>query len=171
MQVLTESLTYRFFHILSVYYQNSCLKKLIKALAEVSRHSTLARWMRASSARESSFRSSSVFRLLKAIMRIIDRWMLNLSAAVSNWSEASFVTSISKDIIKASRNKMFALILPIFGMGYIVGRLLLKGLMIRDIFFLGFLFVFAGVMLMDAEKRKDIWTNSLLYQLCKLLLE
>ncbi|NLN63906.1 MAG: hypothetical protein GX144_00565 [Clostridiaceae bacterium] len=171
MQLFKESLIYRFTYWLYVCYQNSCLHKVLSALTEICRHSFPGRWIRSTMAHESFFRHSVVFGMMKAVFKVLDNWMISLSKALGNWSETSLIVNASKLLVKASKEKLFALAFPVFGIGYLAGRVLFNKLMIRDVFLLGLLFIFAGIVLIDRKKRKAIWVNSFAYQLYIILLE
>lgn len=171
MRYLKESLIYRLFSRLSFFYQSSFIKRLLDWLAEACKHSVPARWFRNSMAREGAFQYSLIFRLLKALLTVLDRWILRISEKVEEWSQASLIVNAARAVIHASKQRLFALVFPIFGVGYLAGRIIQNKLMVRDVLLLGVMFIFAGVLLIDREKRRAIWRNSFAYQAYILLLE
>lgn len=140
-------------------------------LAEITRHSLVAKGLKTTMARESAFEHSVVFRMINAVLKVLDKGMMKFSTALSKWSEASLIIRCLRTIAKASKERRFALLFPVFGIGYLAGRMLQGKLMIRDVFLLGLMFIAAGIVLSDSEKRKAIWKNSLAYQLVILILE
>lgn len=171
VKFLKESLVYRILYRLFIFYQDSGVKKLLGFLSEACRASLPGKWVTNTMARESAFHNSRVFGLLRAVLKVLDRWLVRLSKAIESWSETSLVLRAFRTAAKASKQKLFALAFPVFGIGYLVGRILQNKLMIRDVFLLGLLFIFAGVALIDREKRKAMWINSLAYRLYIILLE
>lgn len=171
MKFLKESLVYRLLHGLSVCYGESGVKKLLKVLTAALRQSLPGKWVNNVMTRESAFHNSVVFSVLRKILKVVDRWLLKLSEAIENWSETSLLVKGFRMAAKASKEKLFALAVPVFGIGYVAGRILQGKLMIRDVLLLGLLFIVAGVALIDREKRKALWKNSLAYQLYIILLE
>ena len=156
---------------LFIIYQDSGLKKLLVFLSEACRNSLPGKWVKNIMARESAFHNSRVFNFLRGVLRVLDRWLMQLSKAIERWSETSLIVKAFRWVAAASKHKLFVLAFPVFGIGYLAGRTLQGKLMIRDVFLLGLLFVFAGVILIDSGKRKAIWKNSLVYRLYNLLLE
>jgi hypothetical protein len=171
VKYLKESLAYRVLYRLYVIYQDSCLKKLLGFLAEACRNSLPGKWVKNIMARESAFHNSRVFEFLRKILKVLDRWLMALSKAIERWSEASLFVKGFRMVAEASKYKLFALAFPVFGIGYLVGRIFQGKLMIRDVLLLGLLFIIAGVILIDREKRKAIWKNSWTYRLYSILLE
>ncbi|MBP7176468.1 MAG: hypothetical protein KBA53_09715 [Thermoclostridium sp.] len=171
MKYLKESLVYRMIYRLFVFYQDSGLKKLLAFLSEACRNSLPGKWVKNTMARESAFHNSRVFSFLRKILKVLDRWFMKLSKTIEGWSETSLIVKGFRIAAKASKEKLFALAFPVFGIGYLAGRILQGKLMIRDVFLLGLLFIFAGVALIDREKRKAIWKNSLAYRLSTIILE
>lgn len=171
MRFLQESLIYRLLLWLFHCYQGSVTKKLLSGLAEACRHSLPGRWVKNTMARESAFHNSQVFRALRAVFRVLDRWFMKLSAAVKRWSETSLIINAFRLVAEASKERLFALAFPVFGIGYLGGRILRGDLMIRDVLLLGLLFVVSGILLIDRETRKAIWKNSLVYRMYQLILE
>lgn len=171
VQFLTESIIYRLLHWLNICYQGSCVKRILFWLAEACRNSLPGRWIKNTMARESAFQNSFIFRVLRAVLSFFDKRILKLSAAISKWSETSLAVSIFRTVSRASKERLFALAFPVFGTGYLAGRIFLGKLMIRDVLFLGLLFVIAGIVMIDREKRRALWKNSLFYQFCIILME
>lgn len=156
---------------LFIIYQDSGLKKLLGFLTEACRNSLPGEWVKNIMARESAFHNSRVFSFLAGIVKVLDRWLVKLSKSIESWSETSLAVKAFRTAAKASKQKLFALAFPVFGIGYLAGRILQNKLMIRDVFLLGLLFIFAGVALIDPEKRKAMWKNSLAYRLYIIILE
>lgn len=171
MQVITQSLVYRLFHQLYLYYQNSSVKRWIAFLSEACRHSLPARWLQASKERESALQYAVVFRVIKGVLKVLDKWMVKLSQALESWSETSLITGVFRAVIQMSGEKMIVLAFPVFGIGYLAGRILRNNLMIRDVLLLGLMFIVAGILMIGKDKRNAIWKNSLSYRLYLLLLE
>lgn len=171
MRYLQESLIYRLLLWLFHCYQGSVLKKFLGGFAEACRNSLPGKWVKNTLARESAFHNSQVFRVLRAVVRFLDRCMLKLSATLKKWSESSLIVKAFRLIAEASKEKLFALAFPVFGIGYLAGRVLQGKLMIRDVLLLGIMFVVSGILLIDGEKRRSIWRNSLVYRMYQLLLE
>lgn len=97
--------------------------------------------------------------------------MMKLSETVKKWSETSLIINAFRLIAEASKERLFALAFPIFGIGYLGGRTIRGDLMIRDVLVLGLMFIVSGILLIDSEKRKAIWKNSLVYRMYQLILE
>jgi hypothetical protein len=171
VKFLKESLVYRMLYRLFIIYQDSGLKKLLGFLSGACRNSLPGILVKNIMARESAFHNSRVFNFLRVILKVLDRWLMALSKAIERWSETSLIVKAFRWVAAASKHKLFVLAFPVFGIGYLAGRTLQGKLMIRDVFLLGLLFVFAGVILIDSGKRKAIWKNSLAYRLYSILLE
>ncbi len=171
MKYFKESLTYRLLHGLFNFYQYSGLKKVLDVLSEACRNSLPGMWVKNTMARESAFHNSRVFGILRAVLKVLDQWIVKLSKSIENWSETSLILKAFRGLAKASKEKLFALAFPVFGVGYLAGRILQGKLMIRDVFLLGLLFIAAGIALIGREKRKAIWKNSLAYRLYTIILE
>jgi len=93
-----------------------------------------------------------------------------LSDLLQKWSEGSILCYLFRFFARASKERLSVLALPVFGIGYIFGRLILNRLMIRDILFLSVTFFAAAVLLIDRNKLNAYFRNSLFYKLYLLVL-
>lgn len=173
MQILEGSVIYGVLKKLSWCYKYSFLKKFFSGVAVCCKNSFIARRFHASGKRR-NFSQNSVFlcgirRLFKGLYKWTDKVVLNLSGLLHKWSEGSLLCCLFRFLGKASGERLFVMVLPVFGVGYIVGRLLLNRLMKRDILFLAVTFLVAALFA-NPEKLKLYFKNSLFYKLYMLVL-
>ena len=156
-------------------------EKFISVLVMCWKHSFTARSFRAVAGCKGFTQHSLVLRAVKCpvgylkefLIRVgkwLDKLVLRLSASLQKWSGASLLCNLFRFIFRASEERIFVLAAPIFGVGYIVGRLILNRLMIRDILFLSVTFFAAAVLLIKPEKLRAYFRGSLVYKLYLLVL-
>jgi hypothetical protein len=181
MQVLKGSAIYRILEKLVYYFQYSTLKKFFSVLSVSWKNSFFPRCFRALKGRNISENSLvlSILRkpiafIRKVVQRLYkwaDKRVLYISERLPEWSKTSLFAGLLCFVNKASKEKLFVLIPPIFGIGYVAGRLIMKRLMIRDIIFLALTFFIAAILIIDKEKLKQYLQHSLIYKLYVLVLE
>lgn len=174
MQVLEGSIIYRLLKKLFFCYEHSMLKKFVSVFAVSCKNSFIARSFRAVKKRRGFYRYSLVSRVagyfgkhLSRLYKLVDRLVLQLSGLLQKWADGSLLCILFRFIGTASKERISALLIPAFGAGYIIGRLILNRLMIRDILFLSASLFAAAVLLIDREKLMTYFRNSLF---CKLYL-
>lgn len=182
MQILLGSAVYRMLVKLVGYYQNSLLKKFVSVFILYCRNSFIARSFRAI-VRKKSFSQYSLFlravrcpvnwikKMFKRLYKWVDKLVLSLADSLQKWSGSSLLCRLFCFIYESSRKKLFILAVPIFGIGFFVGRLLLNSLRIRDILLLAMTFFAAAVLFIYPKKIKVYFKNSLFYKICVLVLE
>jgi len=181
MQVLEGSIVYGFVKKLFWCYEQSTLKRFLSALAMCWKNSRTAGFFRAVAGIRGVSQYSLVVRAIsrpagyvKKILvragRWVDRVVLCLSDLLRKWSLGSLLCGLSGFIIAASKERNFTLAAPVFGIGYFAGRLIQNRLMIRDILFLSLTFFAGAVLLVNPEKLKTYFRNSLFYKLYLLVL-
>lgn len=181
MQVLEGSVIYRALNKLFRCYEHSLLKRFIAVFIMCCKNSFIARSLRAIARCKGYSQHSLTFRVIRLLSKYINaffkkvyRWadklVLRLSVLLQKWSEGSLLCCFLRFIGKASKEKLSVIALPIFGAGYIIGRLILNRLMIRDILLLSITFFAAAALLIDHEKVKVYFKNSLFYKICLLVL-
>lgn len=171
MQIIKGSVIYRLIFWIIIFYQRSFLKKILSSIAETIKASTLAKWFTTLANRESSIEYSYFIRFVKFVFRKIDKLVLLFSESVQKWSGGSILVGLIRSIASSSREKPFALVFPVFGIGYIIGRVFLGRMMIRDLLLLALTFFISAVWMAGKEKIGTFWKNSLLYKLYVLVLE
>lgn len=181
MQVLKGSVVYRILEKLIYYYQSSVLKRFISVFIVCCQNSFLPRCFHA--LKSINIAENSVLlcvvrrpigwvtKVVKRLYQWTDKWVLYISKLMPKWSKTSIFARLLCIVNEASKEKLSALMLPIFGVGYIVGRLIMKRLMIRDILFLALTFFIAAVLFIDKEKLKNYFQHSLVYKIYVLVLE
>lgn len=174
MQVLEGSVIYRLLKKLLWCYQHSKLKRFISAFTVCCQNCFIARCFR-SAGKFRGFSGNSLVirgagRLFNRLYKCIDRLVLRLSDLLQKWSEGSILCYLFRFFARASEERLSVLALPVFGIGYIFGRLILNRLMIRDILFLSVTFFAAAVLLIDRNKLNAFFRNSLFYKLYLLVL-
>lgn len=171
MQIIKGSVIFKLVYGIFVFYQSSFLKKILSAIAEIFKASILAKWFQTLAKRESSVEYSVFVRFVKFLFKKVDKLVLLFSKSVQKWSGGSILVRSVRGIASASREKPFALVFPVFGIGYFAGRAFWGRLMIRDIFLLALAFFVSAVWMVGREKIRTFWENSLLYKLYVLVLE
>jgi len=174
MQVLEGSVIYRLLKKLYWCYELSGTKRIFATLKMSCQNSFIARCFHAVAGFKIFSQNSLVLqlvgRIFKKIYRWIDRFVIRLSDLLQKWSEKSLLCSVSRFIARASEERIFVLAAPVFGIGYFIGRVIIKRLMIRDILFLSLTFLTSAVLLIDRKKLNTYFRNSLVYKLYLLVL-
>jgi hypothetical protein len=152
-------------------YQYSFLRKTVVRIVEAYRNSLPGRAIKAVVERESSLEHSIFVRMVKTLFYGIDKWVRRFSKSICGWSEASVIVRLVIGIIKISGHKSAILAIPVFGTGYLAGRIIQNRLMIRDILFLGLTFIVAAIFMLGLKNIKNVWKNSLAYKLYVLVME
>lgn len=171
MQIIKYSIVIRLFRIFYVYYNNSTVKKIVSWLAEAYKNSVIGRTFYSVAKRESAASGSVFIRIIKSIFNAFDRFIIGISKLISKGAPTSLIVAFFRGIKTTFAGKAIALAFPVFAVGYFLGRIMLKQLMIRDILFIGLIFIVGAVFLADADKRKNIMENSFLYKICKLIMD
>ena len=171
MWMLEGSIIFIFLGKLYHYYQDSCLRRVLVWIVQAFRQSLLGRSLKAVAERESSLEYSFFFRKLKKLFNGIDGGMGRLAAAIARWSKTSLLIGLFRGVIQISKQKMMAWVFPVFGIGYVLGRILQSRLMIRDILFLALTFFAAALYSVGGQRIKTLWKNSLVYRLYILMME
>jgi hypothetical protein len=171
MQILKNSIVIRLFRILYVYYSNSFAKQIVLRLATAYRNSILGKTFSSIANRESAMTGSVFIRIIRTVFNIIDRFVIWVSKTISNGAGSSLIVGLYRGVINSVGEKSVALLLPLFGMGYVFGRVIQGRLMIRDILFLGLMFIIGAIFMVDSDKRKTVFKSSLISKVFKLILE
>lgn len=172
MQIVKNSIAMRLFRLLYIYYNNSYVKRIVLWIVNVYRYSILVRVFESVARRRSAMESSVFIKVIRILFNYVDRFVMRVSKVISDASGKSVIESVVKafkDTI--SCGKATALILPLFGMGYALGRIVQNRFMLRDILFLGITFIAGAVFMADSEKRKIALENSFIVKIYKLIME
>ena len=170
MQVVKNSVVIRLFRILYIYYNNSYVKKIVIKIAEAYKHSFIGKAFYSAAKRESAASGSVFVRIIKSVFNAFDRLVTGISKIISKSAPTSLIVSFFREVGNVFAGKAIAAAFPVFAAGYFLGRILQKRLMIRDVFFVGFLFIAGAVFLIDTDKRKRIMENSAIYKVYKLIM-
>jgi len=177
MWVLEGSIIYRLIKRLFYFYENSGTKKFLAGFAAGFRNSYTAKIFRAFGRCKTYYRHSLVSRTTDIIRRCfsslfkrLDRIVLRLSESLDKWSGGSILCGLFGFVAKASCEKLFPLAAPVFGIGYIAGRLFFSKVRIRDVLFLILTFLAAVVLMYDHEKLRTYFKKSLIYRLYLLVM-
>ncbi len=171
MQALKGSALYSLFTRLISIYRNSLLCRTVLYVVEAYRQSILGKCFKAVIGRESTIDYSIFIRIIKILFKKVDKVVMWLSEVLKKYRESCLIVVVSRFVVQIAKGKLFPLVFSVFGMGYLAGRVILNRLMIRDIFFLGLMFLVSAILMMDRAKRKAIIKNSLAYQLFSLVME
>lgn len=178
MWVLEGSVIYGILKKLFSYYGHSGTRKFFAAFAMCCRNSRTAGFFRAVGRCRYFYRYSFIARsaafIRKGFNRLyswLDRLVLGMSGLLCKWSDGSLLCGLFRFVARASKERIFPLAAPVFGMGYFVGRLLFNRLRIRDMVFLSLMFSAAAVLFADREKLKKYFRESWFYKLYLLVLE
>lgn len=172
MQILKYSIVMRLFRLLYIYYNNSLVKRIIARFVRIYRHSIPGRMIESMASRQSATKGSVFIKIFRTLFILIDRFVMKISRLISDASGTSVIAAVFrafKDTV--SGGKAIALALPLFGAGYVIGRVVQNRFMLRDILFLGVTFIAGAVFLTDPEKRKKAMENSAIVKICKLVME
>ena len=171
MQILKNSIVMRLFRVLYIYYNNSYAKQIVQRLVNAYRDSVLGKVFTSVANRESAMTGSVFIGIIRKFFKSIDRLVVWFSKVISGSAGTSLIVNLFKGIRNAVSGKVVALVLPLFGMGYALGRVIQSRLMIRDMLFLGLMFIVGAILMVDSDKRKAVLENSIVYKAYKLILE
>ena len=171
MQIVKNSIVMRLFRVLYIYYNNSYAKQIALKFVNAYRESILGKVFASVANRESAMTGSVFIRIIRIFFRGIDRFVVWVSEIISSGADTSLIVNLFKGIRNVVSGKAVALVLPLFGMGYALGRVIQSKLMIRDMFFLGLMFIVGAILMVDSDKRKAVLENSIVYKAYKLILE
>lgn len=170
MHILEGSLFYALYRKFIIFYRNSILSKAVSGIVCAYRQSVLGRCIKAVAERESSVDHSVFVRMIKKLFYKIDKTAMRFSSSFSAWKKSSLLFAAVNGIIRMYKVKIFPLIFPVFGIGYIAGRIIQNRLMKRDIILFCLSVVAAVLLALDRKKIKLYLKNSLVYKLYLLVL-
>lgn len=177
MQVLQGSLIYCLIKKLFQYYEHSGTRKFAAFIVMSFKSSYTAAFFRAVGRVKFFYQYSFISRIVGLVRKgfgrfygWLDRLILQLSGLLQKWADGSLLCGLFRFTLRASKEKLFVLSAPVFGIGYFVGRLLFNRLRIRDILFLVLTFFAAAVLMADMEKLKKYFRESLFYRLYLLVM-
>ncbi|MDD4296053.1 MAG: hypothetical protein PHC69_03745 [Ruminiclostridium sp.] len=171
MQIVKNSIVMRLFRVLYIYYNNSYAKQIALKFVNAYKESIIGRMFASVANRESAMTGSFFIRIIRKIFKSIDRMVTWVSKTISSGADTSLIVNLFKGIRNAVSGKAVALVLPLFGMGYALGRVIQGKLMLRDMLFLGLVFIAGAILMVDSGKRKAVLENSIVYKAYKLILE
>ncbi|HEY8499783.1 MAG TPA: hypothetical protein VIL89_04115 [Clostridia bacterium] len=170
MHILEGSLFYALYRKFIIFYRNSILSKAVSGIVCAYRQSVLGRCIKAVADRESSIDHSVFVRMIKKLFNKMDKAAKRFSSAFCRWKESSLLFAAVNGIARMSQEKLFPFVFPVFGIGYISGRIIQNRLMKRDIILFCLSVVAAVLLALDREKIKLYVKNSLVYKLYLLVL-
>ena len=170
MHILEGSIFYALYRKFIVFYKNSILFKAVSGIVRAYGHSILGKSIKAVANRESSVDHSVFVRMIKKLFNKMDKAAMRFSSAFSAWKESSLLFAAAKGIARMSQEKLFPVVFPVFGIGYIAGRIIQNRLMKRDIILFCLSVAAAVLFALDREKIKQYIGNSLVYKLYLLVL-
>ncbi|HAA25529.1 MAG TPA: hypothetical protein DCE11_05340 [Ruminiclostridium sp.] len=170
MHILEGSIFYALYKKLLVFYRNSFLSKVVSGIVCAYRHSLVGRCIKATANRESSADHSAFVSVIKKLFNKMDKAAKRFSSAFGRWRKSSLLFTAAEGIIRMSNEKFFPFVFPIFGTGYIIGRVIQNRLMKRDIILFCLSVIAAVLLAFDREKIKLYVKNSLIYKLYLLVL-
>jgi hypothetical protein len=169
MHILEGSIFYTLYRKLIIFYRNSILSKIVLGIVCAYRHSIIGKSIKAVADRESSADHSVFVRVIKILFKKMDKTAKRFSSAFSRWKKSSLLFSAAGEIARMSHEKLFPFVFPIFGAGYIIGRIIQNRMMKRDIILFCLSLIAAVLFALDREKIKMFVKNSLVYKLYLLV--
>jgi len=171
MQIIKNSVIMRLFRLLYIYYNNSYVKRAVLWFVEAYRNSVLGRVFESMASRQSAMTGSVFIKIIRALFNCVDRFAMRVSRVISDASGTSIIVALFKAFKDTALNgKAIAFVLPLFGMGYALGRVIQNRFMLRDILFLGISFIAGAVFMIDSDKRKTALENSIIVKIYKLVM-
>jgi len=169
MHILEGSIFYILYRKLLVFYRNSVLSKIVSGIVYAYRYSIIGKCIKAVADRESSADHSIFVSVIKKLFKKFDKTAMRFSSAFCKWEKSSLLFAAAREIARMSHEKLFPLVFPVFGTGYIIGRIIQNRMMKRDIILFCLSLIAAVMFALDREKIKTFVKNSLVYKLYLLV--
>ena len=93
-------------------------------LAAAYRNGILSKSFDSIAKRGSAMTGSVFIRMIRTAFNTLDRFVIWVSKTISNCADSSLIVAIYRGIINSVGGKSVALLLPLFGMGYVFFRVI-----------------------------------------------